>query len=200
MTPRRDALRAGSHWHLDCRLEGELPKDDAVSGLFLANILVGTLAFSLCLVFAWLAHQTFKVSNEVRDLESHLTTSRSEVNNIRVLQREYVDEATKVDHAYSTIRPALFASEFIGALSRTLQPKMNIENLVWNDTEVTMRGFIRENRRVGTQILEDYIKALNADASISSQIIEIRPLGFTPTTPTNGNFIIKFRLRPLPPL
>src|SRR5215216_5161976 len=168
MTPPRDALRAGSHWHLDCRIEAELPKDDAVSGRFLANLLFGIVTLCLSLVFGWFAYQTFKVSSDVRVLENRITTSKTEVNVIRTMQREYVDEASKVDRAYGTIRPALVVSEFIGVLSRTVPDKMTIDSLMWNDNEVTMRGFVRENRRVATQILEDYVKALNANASISS--------------------------------
>jgi hypothetical protein len=197
MTPRRDALRAGAHWHVDCRLEGELPKDDAVSGQLLAKVVSGIVTLGLLLVFSWMAYHTFKVSREVQDLENRIAVSKPEVNAIRELQRQYNDEASKVDRAYATIRPALFVSEFIGAVARTLPPKVNIEGLVWNDNEIMMRGVVPGSRQVASPILASFLDALNKDPSISAQIIEIRPLGMDYT---KGNFTIRFRLRPLPPL
>ncbi|MEO7414689.1 MAG: hypothetical protein ABIZ81_15170 [Opitutaceae bacterium] len=197
MTPRRDALRAGSHWHVDCRLEGELPKDDVVSGRFLAAIFFASVTFSLLLVFAWLGYQTLNVSRQANDSNKRISANMREVRIIQGLQKQYVAEASKIDQAYGTIRPPLVVSEFIGILGRTLPREINLEILEWNDTEVIMRGLLRESRRESARILEQLVSDLKNHPTIAAQFDVIRQAGYDFS---KGSFAISFHLQPLPPL
>lgn len=198
MTPRRDPLRAGSHWHVDCRIEAELPKDNLVSGRFIANTLFGSLAIALLLVFARLSYQTWTTSRQVTDWTARISKSMPEVNVIRGMQREYVAEASKVDQAYGTIRPALFVTEFIGVLGRTLPREISVESMDWNDQDIVMRGLVRESRLESGRILTQYVELLKKDPVIGPQFNgAIRQIGFDPN---KGTFALAFRLQPLPPL
>lgn len=198
MTPRRDALRAGSHWHIDCRIEAELPKDNAISGRFVANILFGSVTFALLLVFAAFFYQTWTTGRQLRDWTARIAKSMPEVRVIQGLQREYVAEASKVDQAYGTIRPALLVTEFVGVLGRSLPREISVESLEWNDQDIVMRGHIRESRLESGRILTQYVELLKKDPVIAPQFNgAIRQIGFDPN---KGTFALAFRLQPLPPL
>jgi hypothetical protein len=198
MTPRRDALRAGAHWHVDCRIEAELPKDNVVSGRFIANSLFGSVAFALLLVFAALAYQTWTTNRQVLDWAARSAKSMPEVRVIQGLQREYVAAASQVDQAYGTIRPALFVTQFIGVLGRTLPREISVESLEWTDQDIILRGLVRESRVESGRILTQYVELLKKDPTISPQFNgSIRQIGFDPN---KGTFALAFRLQPLPPL
>lgn len=198
MTPRRDALRAGSHWHVDCRIEAELPKDNVVSGRFVANILFGSVAFALLLVFTALSYQTWTTSRQVRDWTARIAKNMPEVRAIQGLQREYVAEASKVDQAYGTIRPTLLVTEFLSVLGRTLPREISVESLEWNDQDIVMRGLIRESRVESGRILTQYVELLKKEPLIAPQFNgAIRQIQFDPN---KGTFAVAFRLQPLPPL
>ncbi|MEO6567682.1 MAG: hypothetical protein ABIO94_02880 [Opitutaceae bacterium] len=197
MTPSRDALRAGSHWHVDCRLEGELPKDDAVSGRFLATIFFVSITSSLLLVSAWLGYQTLTLSRQVNEANKRIDASMPEVRIIQRLQKEYVTEASKIDQAYGVIRPAFVVSDFIGILSRTLPREINVDLLEWKDPEmIIMHGSLKESRQTNGRILDQYLSVLKSDPTIRAQF-EVRQSAYVPE---KGTFAFIFRPQPLPPL
>ena len=199
MMPNRDALRAGSNWHVDCRLEGELPKDDGVSGRFLATIFYVSITSSLLLVFAWLGYQTFTFSRQVNDAKKRIADNMPEVRKIQGLQKQYVTEASKIDQAYGVIRPAFVVSEFIGVLSRTLPREITIESIEWRDPEtIIMRGALssRESRQTSGRILKEYLSLLKNDPSIRARF-DVQEAAYVASKNT---FAFIFRLQPLPPL
>src|SRR4051812_27017348 len=105
MSQRREPLRLGSHWHVDCRLEAELPEDNIVSPHFAAHVLFGSVAFAMLLFTGWLGYKTLNLRSQVRDWEKTIGTNSVEVRDLQRMQREYVAEASKIDQAYAAMRP-----------------------------------------------------------------------------------------------
>src|SRR5436190_810279 len=100
MSKVRESFRLGSHWHVDCRLEEELPEDNLVSLQFLVNLLFGLTTFSLVLVACWVGYQAFNQHRQIREWDKRIAESLPQVRQIQTLQREYVAEASKIDQAY----------------------------------------------------------------------------------------------------
>jgi hypothetical protein len=199
---RRESIRLGAHWHVDCRLEEELPEDNLVSLQFVANLLFGLVTFCLTLVVSWLGYQTFNQRHQIRDWEKRITDGMPQVRQIQAMQREYVAEASKIDQAYGTIRQALFISEFIRVLSNTLPNQISIEILESNDSDIIMRGELRGSSQQSIRILGEYVDQLRKHEKIGPRFREIRATGFERTRGREDlqSFGIIFRLQPLPPL
>jgi hypothetical protein len=202
MTRRRDPLRLGSHWHVDCRLEAELPDDNIVSLNFFANALFGSFALALMLFTGWLGYKAFNLHQQTKNWERGIAESASEVREIQVLQREYVTEASKIDQAYGTIRPKLNISDFVAALSRTLPSEVTVDMVEWNESGIVVRGYLREPIQKASGLLGDYVDVLRKHEKIAPNFQEIRLTGIERA---KGNeelqsFGLKFGLKPLPPL
>jgi hypothetical protein len=196
MSTPRDALRSGAHWHLDCRIEAELPKDN-VSIRSVANLLSGTIAFALLLVFSAAGYYTWTLYRQARDLDAYIAKGMPDVRIIRAQQREYVDEASKVDQAYGAIRPSLLVTEFIAVLARTLPPEIVVESVNWTDSDIVMSGVVRESRIESGRILTQYVERLKKEPGFAAQFSSIKQVEFIPS---KGSFALAFRLQPLPPL
>jgi hypothetical protein len=202
MSKLRESFRLSSHWHVDCRLEEELPEDNVVSLQFVVNLLFGLATFSLVVVAGWIAYQAFNQHRLIREWDTRIAESMPQVRQIQALQREYVTEASKIDQAYGAIRPTLFISQFIRVLGETLPSQIGVETLEWNDTDVIMRGVLRGSSQQSIRILGDYVDLLRKHDKIGPRFREIRATGFERIRGREDlqNFGIIFRLQPLPPL
>jgi hypothetical protein len=201
MTRYRDSRRSGSHWHVDCRIEGELPEDHLVSPRFFINLLFASTALVLSLIFGWFSYRTFNLTHQIREWDQRIQRSSAEVMEIQRMQREFVAEASKVDQAYGVIRPSLFVSEFVTVLSRTLPSQINVELLERNDDDIVMRGTIRDTSQRASRLLVDYIEVLRKDPKIAARFRNIKVTAFerAKVKEEMQNFGITFRLQPLPP-
>lgn len=202
MTRRRESLRLGSHWHVDCRLEAELPDDSVVSARFIANALFGAIAVATALFTGWLGYVNYSARHQIGNWEREIAKHGPAVREIQGIQREYVAEASKIDQAYGTIRPMLHVSDFMTALGRKLPPEVTIENVEWNDTAIVMRGYVREPVLKAADILGRFIKVLKEDESIARPFQEVKLSALDGVRGNDDiqNFVLKFGLKPLPPL
>lgn len=202
MSKHRTIPRAGSNWHVDCRLEEELPEDNLISLQFVANLLFGTVTFCLLLTFSWFVYRNINQHRQIRDWEKRIEENMAQARQIQILQREYVAEASKIDQAYGAIRPSLFVSEFIRVLSTTVPAQIGIESLEWTDTDIMMRGVLRGSSQQSARILGDYVDLLRRHEKIGPRFREVRATGFERTRGREDvqNFGVIFRLQPLPSL
>lgn len=202
MTRRRESLRLGSHWHVDCRLEAELPDDNIVSPHFIANTLCGAIVVAVTLFTGWLGYKNFSLRQQVHRWETEIRESSTVVREIQRMQREYVAEASKIDQAYGAIRPILNISDFLSALGRKLPGEVTIEMIEWNDSGILVRGYLREPIQKASRLLGDFVEVLRKDAVISPRFQEIRLVGIERAKRTEDlqSFGLKFTLKPLPPL
>lgn len=166
MKRTRDPLGLSPNWHVDLRLETELPEDTVIGTRFLVHAAFSAVALA-AVVFA--GHQGYialSLAHQVQDWEKRINDNRAEVADITRMQREYSTEAVKIDQAYALVRPQLFVSDFIDSLGRTRPDRIAIDLIEWNDSGVVLRGNLRERSDRATELLGGYIDQLRRDAKI----------------------------------
>jgi hypothetical protein len=184
------------HWHVDCRIEAELPEDTIVGTRFLINVVFTALALTAFLYTGWLGYVNLNLRRQIRDWELRINENRAEVRDIQRMQQEYATEAAKIDQAYTLVRPQLFVSDFFADIGRTRPEQMAIDSIEWNDTGIVIRGSLAEKSERATRLLGGYVELLRRDAKIAPQFREI---GLTDvdrgTTGETLRFEIVFRLK-----
>jgi hypothetical protein len=196
MSQKPNATGPVAHWHIDCRIESELPEDNIVGTRFLINALCGALAVAALLFTGWLGYLDLSTRRQTRDWEQRISDNRGEVRDIKRMQGEYALEAAKIDEAYKLIKPQFYVSGFIANVGRTRPAQLGIDAIEWNDLTILMRGSIREKSERATLLLGNYVKALGKDGAISPLFREIRLTGFDRGTADDViNFEIAFYLK-----
>src|SRR3954464_3183029 len=105
MSRNRDPIGLTPHWHVDCRLEAELPEDNIVGTRFLINAVFSAVAVAALLFAGWLGYLSLSLHSQIRDWEQRIKENRPEVLELRRMATEYAVEAAKVDQAYALVRP-----------------------------------------------------------------------------------------------
>jgi hypothetical protein len=199
MTRSRDPLVLSPHWHVDCRLEAELPEDNVVGTRFLINALFGSVAFALVLFAGWLAYMNLNLRYQIHDWDQRIADSRTEVREVQRMQYELLAEAKKVDNAYALMKSPLFIYGFIANLGRTLPPQMNIDSIESNDTAIVVRGNIRESFEAAGSLFSSYLKELGHEPEIGPYFDKVTSSDFKRTNDNRIIFEITFLRKPPPP-
>ena len=168
-----DPLGLSPHWHVDCRLEAELPEDTIIGTRFLVHVGFAALAL-VALVFT--GHQAFvmlSLRQQIRDWEQRISDNRAEVRDIQRMQKEYAVEAAKIDQVHALVRPQIHVSGLIASLGRTRPERMAIDIVEWNEAGVVLRGSLRERSDRATEMLGSYVELLRRDAEIGPLFREI---------------------------
>ena len=173
MRRNRDPLTLSPHWHVDCRIEAELPDDNVIGTRFLINVLFGALTAAALTYSIWLYCQHRSLDRQIADLEKHINDNRAEVRDIKRMQGEYAAEAVKIDQAYALIRPQFSVSLFLASIGRTRPEPMTVDAIEWSESVITMRGSLRESAEIASQILGNYVKQLGRDEKIGPLFREI---------------------------
>jgi hypothetical protein len=173
MKRKRDNAPSAAHWHVDCRIEAELPDDSVVGRRFLVNVVFTALALGMMLFTGWIAYLNLSVRQQIRDWEQRISDNRSEVRDIQRMQREYGIETAKIDQAHALVRPQLFVSGLITNLGRTRPDQVVIDIIEWNDSGVVVRGSLRETSERASRLLRDYVEQLLKDDKIAPLFREI---------------------------
>jgi hypothetical protein len=199
MKRSHDPLALSLHWHIDCRIEDELPDDNVVGTRFLINVVFGGAAVAAIIYTGLLLAQWLSLGSQIRDWEQRISDNRAEVRDIKRMQLEYSAEAVKIDQAYALVRPFLNVSSFISNIGRTRPEQLVIDTIEWNDAGVFVRGSLHETPERATHILGDYVKLLGDDEKIGPLFREIVLTGFMRGTSEDvHNYEISFRLHPGP--
>jgi hypothetical protein len=200
MSKKPNATGPAAHWHIDCRIESELPEDNIVGTRFLINVLCGALGLGGLLFAGWLGALDLSTRRQTRDWEQRISDNRAEVGDIQRMQRDYALEAAKIDEAYKLIKPQLFVSSFIATLGRSRPAQIVIDSIEWNELTIIAHGTVREKSERASLLLSNYVKALGKDETLSQIFREIRLTGFDRgTTDDVINFEIAFYLKAAKP-
>jgi hypothetical protein len=199
MTRSRDPLALSPHWHVDCRLEAELPEDNVIGTRFLINALFGSVALALVLFAGWLAYMSISLRYQIHDWDQRIADSRTEVREVQRMQGEFLVEAKKIDHAYALMKSPLFISGFTANLGRTLPAQMIIDSIESNETAIMVRGTIHESTDAAGSLFTSYLKQLTGDAEIGPFFDKISSTGFLRTGDNTFSFEITFQRKPPPP-
>ena len=196
MSKKPNATGPVAHWHIDCRIESELPEDNIVGTRFLINALCAALAVAALLFTGWLGYLDLSTRHQTSDWEQRINDNRAEVRDIQRMQRDYATEAAKIDEAFKLIKPQLFVSGFIANLGRSRPAQLVIDSIEWSDLTVIMRGSVREKSERASLLLGNYVKTLGKDETLTAIFREIRLTGFDRgSTDDVINFEIAFALK-----
>lgn len=197
MKRNRDPLHLSPQWHVDCRIEAELPEDNLVGTRFLINLVFTALACGAVLFTGWLGYKNLSMRYQIRDWERRINDNRAVVSEIQQMAQEYAVEAAKIDQAHALVRPQLFVSGFIMNLGRTRPEPLGIDIIEWNDAGIVVRGSLREKSERATRILGQYVDELRRDKSIGPIFREISLTDLARGTSDDTiKFEIVFRLKP----
>jgi hypothetical protein len=198
MSRNRDPLGLPPHWHVDCRIESELPEDNIVGKRFLINVLFSAVALASVLFAGWVGYLTLNLHSQIRDWEQRIKENRAEVRDIQRMQQEYAVEAAKIDQAYQLVRPQFYVSGLIADLGRTRPDAVVIDIIEWTDAGVVVRGNIKANSEQATTTLSQYVKTLSADDKIGPLFEQIRLADLDRGT-TDDTMKFELSLKPRPP-
>src|SRR4051812_45370241 len=196
MKRSRDPLILSPHWHVDCRIEAELPEDNIVGTRFLINFVFCAIAIAAMIFAGWLGYVNMSLRRQVSDWEKRISEKRNEVAEINRMQRDYAVEASKIEQAYSLIRPQLYVSAFIAQIGRTRPEQMAIDIIEWNDAGIVIRGSVAEKSERASQLLSSYVQLLRRDQKIAPLFKDIVITGMDRGQGTAGDtlrFEIMFR-------
>jgi len=166
MKRTRDPLGLSPHWHVDLRLETELPEDTVIGKRFLVHAGFSAVALAAVVFAGYQGYIALSLSHQVQDWEKRINDNSAEVADITRMQREYSTEAVKIDQAYALARSQLFVSEFIDNLGRTRPERIVIDLIEWNDAGIVLRGSLRERSDRATAMLGSYVEELQRDPKI----------------------------------
>lgn len=197
MKRSRDPLALSPHWHVDCRIEAELPEDNIVGTRFLINMVFTALALASVLFTGWLGAKNVSLRYQIRDWEQRINDNRAAVNEIQQMGQEYAVEAAKIDQAYTLVRPQFFVTGFISNLGRTRPEQVVIDIIEWNEAGIVVRGSLKENSERAMRTLGGYVAQLNSDRRIGPIFREITLTDLDRgTSGETIKFEIVFRLKP----
>ena len=173
MKRNRDPLALSPHWHVDCRIEADLPEDNIVGTRFLINVVFTAVALVALLYTGWLGYVNLNLRHQIRDWELRINENRAEVRDIQRMQQEYAAEAAKIDQAHALVSPEFFVSDLFANIGRTRPEQMAIDLIEWSDAGVIVRGSVAEKSERATRLLGGYVEQLRRDDKIAPLFREI---------------------------
>lgn len=195
----RDPLALSEHWHVDCRLEAELPDDRVVSSRFLVNLPFGAVTLALAVFFGLEMSKDLSLRSFIADWSRRIADSRIQVAAIKQMQRDYTVLSAKIEMAHQLVWNRLFLYGFTSQLGRTRPDQMVINTIESTPTGVVVRGTLGESSETATQLIGQYVKQLSQDPEFKP-LFEITVTSFERDRNTDQqNFEITFRLLPPPP-
>ena len=197
MSRSKDPLSLSPHWHVDYRLEAELPEDTVVGRRFLINATFTVLALGALGMAAYLCTQAIDKWKLSSELDGKIDTISGEVRRIDSVQNDYDREAAKIDQAFELVRSRLYVSEFVASIGRTRPPQMAIDLIEWTDVTIVLRGGLRERSVGASTILGQYVDTLLKDEKIGPlfQTIQLTDVDRGSSTGGMLRFEMKFVLK-----
>jgi hypothetical protein len=201
MKSPRDRLFLAPNWHVDCRLIAELPEDSVVGMRFITYAVSCAIALAAVLFTGWYAYSDFSLRQQIQDANRRLEGDYWDVAEITRLQRFYEIEAKKIESAYSEIKNPIFVSGFISALGRTLPEKMLIDSIDYGDGKALVRGRLREDPGLASQLVGSYVDKLRSNPAIGPHFTSINITGLdrSPDDEQMMSYEVTFHVKPRTP-
>lgn len=199
MSKNRDPLALSDHWHVDCRLESELPDDRVVSSRFLVNLPFGAITLVLMVVFGLKLSTDLSLRGFINDWNRRLSESRVKIATIKQMQRDYSVVSSKIEQAHSLAKNRLFVYNFMTELGHTRPEQMVINTVESTGYGIIVRGTLGESSERATLLIQQYVALLGKDPEIG-QRFEIVLTSFERDRATDQqNFELTFRFLPNAP-
>ena len=192
MSRSKDPLALSPHWHVDYRIEAELPEDTVVGTRFLINLGFTAPLLVVLFFFGIYAWDWKKLSDEKQEAERFIRDNKAEVKIVDEQLMQYSQESSKIDQAYLLARPQLFVSEFIADIGRTRREQMFIDLIEWSDAGIVLRGGVREKSEQATRILGGYVDELGKEKKIKALFETVQ---LTDVERSSGGDTLRFEIK-----
>ncbi len=194
MARNRDPLALSPNWHLDLRLEAELPEDNVVRTRFVVGAVFGTGALMSLLLLAWVGYTRSALRTEIAEWDHIAAESKANVNEVEQMQKEFAGEALKVEKAAKIIKTRLLFSAFVANVAQTRPAAVTVDQIQLTEEGISVAGQVASNAE-----FTRYMSALKQNPKFTGVFAEIKQKSFAPArNGTNFVFDILFRLKPSP--
>jgi Tfp pilus assembly protein PilN len=194
MARSRDPLTLTPNWHLDLRLEAELPEDNVVRTRFVVGAIFGTAAVMSLLLLAWVGYTRANFRAGIAGFDRIKDELKESVTEIDQLQKEFETGAQKIDKAAKIIKGRLVLSQFVANLAQALPATMALDQIQLAEDGIKVSGQVTAADELGL-----CINALRQNAKFTALFTEIKQTGYTPSRSGNGfTFEITFKPKPNP--
>ncbi len=194
MARNRDPLSLSPNWHLDLRLEAELPEDNVVRTRFVVGALFGTAAVVSLLLLAWVGYTRANLRVEIASWDRIAEESKSSVQEVELMRTEFEAEALKIEKAAKIVKGRVLFSEFVANLGQSLPAGVMIDQI-----QLTEEGLLLTGQVVSNAEFTRYMAALKQNPRFAAAFAEIKQKSFgSARNGTTFVFEIVFRLKPNP--
>ena len=149
------------NWHPDFRDVGALPDLKVVRTSFVTNFLCLTIA---TVVLGWTAfreYQAFSLRMEISAAEEAMADKSSRNAELLKLNKEFNDATKRFNEAEKFLNVDFAASELLIALSRSLPGNMDFTSVVFDSTNLYLRGTIRGASETASTRVSSYLDTQN---------------------------------------
>jgi Tfp pilus assembly protein PilN len=192
MARNRDPLALSPNWHLDLRLEAELPEDNVVRTRFVIGAIFGTVALMSLLLLAWVGYTRSNLLAEIAEWDRIATEGKANIGEVEQMQREFEAGALKIDQAAKIIKTRLLFSEFVANIAQSLPPAVIIDQIQLTEDGLSVTGQVASNIE-----FTRYMTALKQNPKFTGVFAEIRQKSFG-SARTSAAFVFDITFRPKP--
>ena len=194
MARNRDPLALSPNWHLDLRLEAELPEDNVVRTRFVVGAIFGTVALMSLLLLAWIGYTRATLRSDIVEMTRIAEEGKASKREVELMQSEFEAGALKIDHAAKILKTRLLFSEFVANIALSLPPTVMIDQIQLTEDGLSLTGQVASNMEFTRDIT-----ALKQNQKFTGVFAEIKQKSFgSSRSGTTFVFDITFRLKPSP--
>jgi Tfp pilus assembly protein PilN len=194
MARSRDPLSLSPNWHLDLRLEAELPEDNVVRTRFVVGAIFGTVAVMSLLLLAWVGYTQANFRAAIAEFERTKEENKASMAEIDQLQKDFETGAQKIDKAAKLIKSRLLFSQFVANLAQALPATMALDQVQLAEDGIKISGQV-----TAAEEIRRTIAALRQNPKFTALFADIKQTGYTPSPSGNGfTFEITFKPKPNP--
>lgn len=194
MARNRDPLALSPNWHLDLRLESELPEDNVVRTRFVVGAVFGTVALMSLLLLAWVGYTRSALRTEIAEWDRIAAENKANVREVEQMQKEFEAGALKIEKAAKIIRTRLLYSDFVANVAQSRPAAVIFDQIQLTEDGISVTGQVSS-----TPEFTRYMTALKQNPKFTGAFAEIKQKSYGPAR--NGAafvFDILFRLKPSP--
>jgi Tfp pilus assembly protein PilN len=194
MARNRDPLALSPNWHLDLRLEAELPEDNVVRTRFVVGAIFGTVALMSLLLLAWIGYTRATLRSDIAEMTRLAEESKANKHEVELMQTEFEAGALKIDQAAKILKTRVLFSEFVANVAQSLPPTVIIDQIQLTEDGLSLTGQVASNME-----FTRYITALKQNPKFTGVFAEIKQKSFgSARSGTAFVFDITFRSKPNP--
>lgn len=154
-------------WHPNFRNFERLPDTKAVRTSFFVNGVAVVIAISLLLVFAYQEYALYVLKRQVTEWEGRIDHDQKASAAAVAEYKKFQEEEKKVAELDAFVTSKIVFSDMLLDLSRTLPPRIALQNVVYRIDGVNLRGVVRGAGDRASGEVASYVQKLKSEPAFS---------------------------------